>query len=146
MTRSLPCPRVAPGYWGLGQDQASDRPSGHYLPYLFQRMCQETQPHSPLGQTNSATPILCQPSEAVFSLPEMGHWDPFGGIHYPFPSQAHEASVFSLSQCFASSPYFLSQSASRFQGTLAFTEQEPSLQSTPALPQEFEGPGYWLRA
>lgn len=44
------------------------------------------------------------------------------------------------------SPYFLSQSASRFQGTLAFTEQEPSLQSTPALPQEFEGPGYWLRA
>ena len=101
MTRSLPCPRVAPGYWGLGKDQASDRPSGHYLPYLFQRMCQETQPYSPLGQTNSATPILCQPSKAVFSLPEMGPWDPFGGIHYPLPAQAHEASVFSLSQCFA---------------------------------------------
>lgn len=101
MTRSLPCPRVAPGYRRLGQDQASDRPSGHYLPYLFQRMCQEAQPYSPLGQINSATPILCQPSKAVFSFPEMGPWDPFGGIHYPLPPQAHEAFVFSLSRCFS---------------------------------------------
>lgn len=88
MTRSLPCPGVAPGYWRLGQDQTSDRPSGHYLPYLFQSMCQKTQLYSPLGQTNSATPTLFQLSEAVFSLPEMGRWDAFGGTHYPLPSQA----------------------------------------------------------
>lgn len=111
MTRSLPCPRVAPGYWRLGQDQASDRPSGHYLPYLFQSMCQKTQPYSPLGQTNSATPTLFQLSEAVFSLPEMGRWDAFGGTHYPIPSQAHEASIFSLSQCFPRQS-LLSKSAS----------------------------------